>query len=113
MALGDDVIRAERTIYTKLKWAAGIVSSFAILAGAVAWAGDTRWAKIEDVRAWDSNVVAQIKHSTDYLRKQALEDKIYEITVIPEAKRTDTQRALLDRAKRQLEDINRGYPMER
>jgi len=105
--------KAERTIYFKMKWAAGIVSSFAIMAGAVAWAGDTRWAKIEDVRTWDRSVVEQIRHSADYLRKQALEDKIYEITVIPEAKRTDTQRALLDRAKRQLEDINRGFPVER
>lgn len=101
---------AERkeSLVNRFKWAAGIVSSFTILAGAVAWAGDTRWARIEDVQRWDNTVLAQVKRSTDHLRKQALEDKVFELTTIPEAKRTDTQRATLDRAKRQLEDINAG-----
>lgn len=116
MGILDDVIssakgveQAERTLYIKLKWMAGIVTSISILFGAFAWAvavaGDTRWAKIEDVKTWDSHIMASVRKSTDRLRKQQLEDKVYEITVVPENKRTDTQRAVLDRSVRQLNEM--------
>lgn len=103
------VEQAERTLYVKLKWAAGIITSIVIIFGAFAWAvalaGDTRWAKIEEVKAWDQHVLAAVHKATDGLRKQQLEDKVYEITVVPEGKRTDTQRAVLDRSVRQLNEI--------
>lgn len=116
MGILDDVIssakgveQAERTLYIKLKWMAGIITSVVVIFGAFAWAvalaGDTRWAKIEEVKAWDARIMSAVRDSTDHLRKQQLEDKVYEITVVPEAKRTDTQRAVLDRSVRQLNEM--------
>ncbi len=94
-----------RSWAARLKLLAGIVTSLGVLAGAVALAGDTRWPKIEDVRRWDADVLSQVRYSTERLRKQSLEDKIYEITTVPEHKRTNTQRAVLDRSIRQLNEI--------
>ena len=96
---GARVIRA-------LKWAAGVITSTAVLAGAVAVAGDTRWAQIVDVHAWDSKVLQRVQYSADQTRKQMLEDKIYEINLIPEHKRTDQQRAMLDRFNRQANELS-------
>ena len=112
---GDELEHAERTLYVKLKWAAGIVTSITILFGAFAWAvavaGDTRWAKVEDVKQWDSKILNAVRRTAGEIRKQSLEDKIYEITTVPEAKRTDTQRAVLDRSVRQLTELtqNSGF----
>ena len=116
MSLSDEVqhdieetTKIERTLYVKLKRAAGIVSSIAILFGAFAWAvalaGDTRWAKVEDVKQWDARIVQTVYRTADRMRKQQLEDKVYEITTVPENKRTDTQRAVLDRSIRQLNEL--------
>lgn len=98
-------IKTGRSLYVKLKWAASIVTSISILFGAFAWAGDARWAKIEAMRAWDSRVLSVVRQAVDNLRKQQLEDKIYEIVAVPEKKRTDTQRAVLDRSIRQLNEL--------
>lgn len=97
--------KGEMTVAKWLKWIAGIIASLMTILAAVAWAGDTRWIRIEDSKRDDSMVLAQVRKSIDGLRRQALEDKIYELTLIPEAKRTDTQRALLDRSVRQLNEI--------
>lgn len=99
----------EKSFVKRLIWLAGIITSLGVIAGAVAFAGDTRWARIEDVKAWDTNIAAQVRYSSDKLRKQVLEDKIYEITTVPESKRTDTQRAVLDRSIRQMDEINQKW----
>ena len=82
-----------------LKWAASIVTSLAILGGALAFAGDARYVQKGEMRI-------EIRYSVDQLRKQTLEDKIYELTLIPDVKRTNDQRALLDRYIRQLNELN-------
>lgn len=106
----ESIARVERTLYTRLKWAAGIISSIAILFGAFTWAvalaGDTRWARVEDVKAWDSHILRALRSTASEIRKQQLEDKVFEITTVPEYKRTNTQRAVLDRSIRQLDELN-------
>jgi hypothetical protein len=83
-----------------LKWIAGVITSIAVIGGAVAFAADTRYAQKDDVKA-------EMQNSVNQLRKQALEDKIFELNLTPAAKRSDAQRALLDRSVRQLDDLNR------
>lgn len=82
-----------------IKWFAGVITSVAIIGGAVTFAADIRYAQ-------KSEVGVQIRYATDQLRKTTLEDKIYELTLIKEAERTDAQRALLDRFIRQLNELN-------
>lgn len=82
-----------------LKWAAGLIGSLVILLGAIAWAGDTRYVQKEDFRN-------EIRYSADQLRKATLEDKIFDLTRIPENRRTNDQRAQLDRYNRQMNELN-------
>ena len=111
MNIGVGPYKGEQNVLKWVKWLAGVVSSLAVLAGAAAWAGDTRWIKIEESKQDDQRVtqqvLAQVQMSFERMRRQALEDKIYEITLIPASRRTDVQRALLDRTIRQLDQLNR------
>lgn len=90
---------AGNTLARGLKWAASVVTSLAILGGALAFAGDARYVQKSEMRI-------EIRYSVDQLRKQTLEDKIYELTLVPETKRSNEQRALLDRYLRQLQELN-------
>ena len=83
----------------RLKLAASIVTSLVVLGGAATFAADIRYAQ-------KGEVTTQIKFSVDELRKSMLDDKIYELTQIPEAQRTNEQRAILDRSIRQIQEIN-------
>ena len=83
----------------KLKLAASIVTSLIVLGGAATFAADIRYVQKTEVQQ-------QIKYSVDELRKAILDDKIYELTQIPEAQRTNEQRAILDRSIRQTQEIN-------
>jgi len=82
-----------------LKLAASIVTSLIVLGGAATFAADIRYVQKGEVQQ-------QIKFSVDELRKAILDDKIYELTQIPEAQRTNEQRAILDRSIRQTQEIN-------
>ena len=83
----------------KARLAASIVTSLIVLGGAATFAADIRYVQKTEVQQ-------QIKYSVDELRKAILDDKIYELTQIPEAQRTNEQRAILDRSIRQTQEIN-------
>src|SRR3989304_708372 len=82
-----------------LNLAAGNVTSLIVLGGAATFAADIRYVQKTEVQQ-------QIKYSVYELRKAILDDKIYELTQIPEAQRTNEQRAILDRSIRQTQEIN-------
>ena len=86
-----------------LKAAAGVVTSLAVLGGALAWAADTRY---EQKGA--AQVAVQI--AVDGLRKSTIEDKIFEINLVKPENRTDVQRALLDRYLREAEALKSKKP---
>ena len=81
-----------------LKALAGVIASIAVLAGAFTWAADTRYAQKVDV-------VIAVQSSADRQRGLQVEDKIFEINLIPPDKRSDVQRALLDRYLREAEAL--------
>ena|SRR3990167_3827395 len=83
----------------KVRLAASIVTSLLILGGAATFAADIRYAQ-------KGEVATQIRFSIDELRKSILDDKIYELTQIPESQRSNEQRAILDRSIRQTQEIN-------
>jgi len=83
----------------KARLAASIVTSLIVLGGAATFAADIRYVQKGEVQQ-------QIKYSVDELRKAILDDKIYELMQIPEVRRTNEQRAILDRSIRQTQEIN-------
>lgn len=82
-----------------LAWVAGIIVSIGIIGSAITWAADQRYMRI-------SAVQAAIEKSADESRRDTLEDEIFKITQVPESQRTDIQRALLDRYKRKIDELN-------
>lgn len=108
---GEDIT----TISRSLKWVSGIVASVAIFAGAVL-SFDQTYARAADVEQMRVEVTTNIqqarveaRYSVDQLRKMTLEDKVYELNLVPFAKRTDAQRALLDRYLRQMRELNERW----
>jgi hypothetical protein len=98
-----------------VKLASGVVAAFSTIVGA-AFFIDDRYAHASDVKAMNAEQVQAIKENriethraADMLRKQLLEDKIFEITVLPPEKRTGIQRALLDRYSREVQEINNRW----
>lgn len=51
---------------------------------------------------------ADLQVSTSVLRQQLLEDKIFDLEIIPESKRTSIDNARLNKYKRNLEETNRN-----
>jgi hypothetical protein len=95
-----------------IKAASGIIASLSVILGAV-FALDARYVHagdISEIKADQSRAIQQL--STDNqvqinsLRKQMLEDKVFEIQLIAPSKRTDVDRARLDKYQRDLEEIN-------
>lgn len=82
-----------------IKWVAGMITSLAVIAGAATWAADTRYAQKAEVQTI-------VQFAVDQSRKTTLEDDIFKLTLIKPEARTDEQRALLDRALRQMNDLN-------
>jgi len=78
----------------------GAGSALIALVGAVLFIDD-RYAHAGDVKAMHEVQLQAVRE----LRKENLEDKVFELSLIPAAKRTDAQRAMLDRYKRQLQEI--------
>lgn len=74
---------------------------------------DSRYAKAADLENQQrviENTAKQSKidfnYSIDQLRKQTIEDKIFEIELIPESKRTDVDKARLEKFKRDSQTID-------
>ena len=64
---------------------------------------DTRYAHAENVRQKIDAVQANINVKASELRRDSLEDRVFEIEAIPQIQRTNAQRAILSRAKAKLE----------
>ena len=67
---------------------------------------DSRYAKAAEVEMQQQSIVKETKYAIDQLRKQSLEDKIFELELTPEDKRTQINKALLEKYKRDMQSIN-------
>lgn len=95
-------------VNVSLKWLAGVVTALTIILGA-AFTIDARYAHADDVQKQITNMTTQTSYAADSLRKQMLEDKIFEIQLIPEKQRSDVQRAILDRYESQSKAIDQRW----
>lgn len=93
--------RRDSDVVGLMTWIMRIGSTLAavgVIFGTIAWAADTRYAQKTEVQA-------AVQTAVDGLRKFSIEDKIFEINLVPPDKRTDVQRALLDRYLREAETL--------
>lgn len=95
-------------IRVSVKWLAGLVTALGTILGA-AFTIDARYAHAGDVSAAIQAQRNATSYAVDQLRKQNLEDKIFELMLIPEQKRTDAQRAMLDRYRTQALEVDRRW----
>ena len=72
---------------------------------AAALYADDRYAKSQDLKKFISMSRQDANSAADLLRKQMLEDRAFELDLIPDASKTDVQRALANRNKAQLQDV--------
>src|SRR5258708_40177570 len=98
-----------------VKLASGAVAALSTIIGAAFFiddryghAGDVKAMHAEQVQAIHENRI-EVKRAADMLRKQTLDDKIFEINLIPTNQRTNMQRALLDRYSREVQEINNRW----
>jgi len=89
---------------TSIKAVVGVLLFCGTIISAALFADD-RYAKAVDLRNLAESVKKDSMMATDTLRKQMLEDKIFELDLVPEHKRTDMQRAMLNRTIAQLRDL--------
>ncbi len=82
-----------------LKWTAGVILSLAVIGNAIVWAADQRY--IQTV-----HVQLIVDKSDATKRRDDAEDKLFELTLVPQEKRTDAQKALIERWKRKLDELN-------
>lgn len=88
-----------------LKWSASVVVALAILWNASIWAGDTRYITKSEFQVFVIAQEAAVQRAATALRKGMLEDKIFELDLVPDDRKTDVQRAMANRAKTQLQDV--------
>lgn len=70
---------------------------------------DSRYAKAEDIanqKQYIEQNSKETKFAIDQLRKQSLEDKVFEIELIPENKRSQSEKARLEKYKRDMQNID-------
>jgi len=89
---------------TSIKAVVGVLLFCGTIISAALFADD-RYAKAVDLRNLADSVKKDSRRATDNLRKQMLEDKIFELDLVPEDKRTDVQRAKLNRAISKLREV--------
>lgn len=77
---------------------------------------DSRYAKAADLQNQQQSIEHAVKqnkiefnYSIDQLRKQSVEDKIFEIELIPENKRTQADKARLEKFKRETITIDNKW----
>ena len=88
-----------------LKVAAGTVSALMVLIGAVL-SFDARYAHALDVQQYQKQVSADITIQTASLRKQLLEDKLFELDAKKGQRRLDpVEAATYERYQRQLQEV--------
>lgn len=88
--------------------------SFQFIAGVLVFSGsvfaaalyaDDRYAKATELRQFISSSKKDATRAADILRKQMLEDRIFELDLVPDERKTDVQRAMANRSKTQLQDV--------
>lgn len=72
---------------------------------AAALFADDRYAKAQELRQFISATKKDATRAADILRKQMLEDKIFELDLVPDSQKSDVQRAMANRSKTQLQDV--------
>lgn len=90
---------------TGFKVSVGVIMFAASCVGAGLYADD-RYAKSSDLKAFITSSKKEVRMASYFIRKQDLEDKVFELDLIPENKKTDMQRAMMNRNKAQLQEVN-------
>lgn len=101
--MSENEKRRENDVMSAMQWIIRIGSTLAatiVIFGAISWAADTRYAQ-------KGEVGRAIQVAVDGLRQSTIEDKIFEINLVPPDQRTNVQRALLERYIRESEDLKR------
>lgn len=100
-------------IFSNLGWVLSSISGVGVIIGAFLTI-DSRYAQASDVKElvqahkeFAQQITKEQKNSINLIRKQMLEDKIFEKSLIPNEKRTQTDRALLERYKEELKFTER------
>lgn len=91
-----------------IKTSISILTLVSMLIG-TAFTLDSRYAKAEDIvnqKHYIEQNSLETKFAIDQLRRQSLEDKVFEIELIPEAKRSQSDRARLEKYKRDMLNID-------
>ena len=101
----------ESLLSQKVKIIAGLISGLTVIIS-TAFAIDSRYAKTQELTNFKQEqnqaIVQQGRANqgiVNNLRRQMLEDKIFEIELINPAKRTDYDRAKLEKYKRDLQEL--------
>jgi hypothetical protein len=66
---------------------------------------DDRYVKRNEFLTFIMQSDKAVPMAADILRKQLLEDKIFELDLVPDNQKTDIQRAMANRARAQLQDV--------
>ena len=101
--MSEERKRRDSDVVSAMQWIVRIGSTLAatiVIFGAISWAADTRYAQKSDVEQ-------TVHAAVNGLRESTIEDKIFELNLIPPEHRTDVQRALLNRYLRESEDLKR------
>lgn len=85
-----------------------IVGAAFFIDGRYAHAGDVAAMHQEQIQAINETKM-ETKRAADQLRKQNLEDKIFEINLKPVAGRSNVDRALLDRYTREVRELSEKW----
>lgn len=94
-----------------IKSAISVVTLVAGLFGGVL-SIDSRYAKAADIEQQQQSIkdnARETKFAIDQLRKQSIEDKIFEIELIPETSRVQIDRARLEKYKRDLRTLEQKW----
>lgn len=90
-----------------VKYAISLITLLSMFVGGVL-AVDSRYAKAGDFEkqnAYIEGKTNEMKYAIDDSRKQMLIDKVFEIELIPDSKRTQVDRARLQKYKQDIRDI--------
>lgn len=102
----EEYKRRDNDVVSLMTWIIRIGSTLAavgVIFGTIVWGADTRYAQRTEVQAI-------VQQAVDGLRKSSVEDKIFEINLVPPETRTNAQRALLDRSLREAGELKSKKP---
>lgn len=94
----------EKVKENPIKFTISVVTLITMLVGAVL-SVDSRYAKASDFEKQQ----VSIQYSIDQLRKQSIDDKIFELELIPEKDRTQSDKARLEKYKRESKSIDSNW----